>query len=117
MRIPSWLISIPLAAVAVSFALSNRATEAFTFWPLPLTVEAPIWAAVFVGLAIGFFLGAFTVWVGRLRVGRRARREAARADRAERELAEIKAAHAPIPEPRRDPGISVAGPDTGRPAA
>lgn len=104
MRIPSWLISLPLAAVAVSFALSNRAVESFTLWPLPIAIDAPVWAGVFVGVALGFALGALAVWGGRLRAGRRARREAARADRAERELAEIKSSRAaapagPVPPP------------------
>jgi len=116
-RIPSWLISLPLAAVVVSFALTNRGVETFALWPLPFTVEAPVWAAVFVGVAIGFVFGALSVWVGRLRLGRRARREAARAERAERALADIKAAAAPIPEPRSASGLPVQGPGADRPAA
>jgi len=116
-RIPSWLISLPLAAVVVSFALSNRGVETFSLWPLPFTVEAPTWAAVFVGVAIGFLFGALSVWGGRLRAGRRARREASRADRALRELEEIKAARAPIPEPRGASGLPTAGPGGDRPAA
>jgi len=111
------LISLPLAAVAVSFALSNRGMETFALWPLPFTVEAPVWAAVFVGVAIGFLFGALSVWGGRWRAGRRARREAARAERAERELADIKSAAAPIPEPRRVTGLPVVGPGVDHPAA
>ena len=64
-RIAFWLIGLPLAIVAVLFAISNRTPVVFELWPLPFELEAPrflpvlaaalIVLPVFALIAVGYF--------------------------------------------------------------
>ena len=75
MRILSWLCFLPLALIAVSFALSNRETVLLTLWPLPFEMRLPLFAVGIAGLVLGFLAGALTLWIlqlrARLRNGRK----------------------------------------------
>ncbi|VBB68677.1 hypothetical protein RIEGSTA812A_PEG_150 [invertebrate metagenome] len=75
MRILSWIVSLPFAAVLGVFAVSNRANVRLDLWPLPFGLEVPIYLIALGPLAVGFLLGLATTWVasGRLRVRIRAR--------------------------------------------
>lgn len=60
----TWILVLPLAAVAVIFAVMNRAPAALDLWPLPWRIEAPVFLILLgslgVGLLIGLLLALFT---------------------------------------------------------
>ena len=65
MRFPGWLIGIPVALVISLFAVSNRAPVAMALWPLPDTVEAPLYLVVLAAVLLGFVWGAGAATVAR----------------------------------------------------
>tara|TARA_B100001123_G_C14980097_1_gene895240 strand:+ start:307 stop:633 length:327 start_codon:yes stop_codon:yes gene_type:complete len=60
-----WLISLPVALILVVFAINNRNFVDVSLWPFDLVGRAPVFLVVFLGLLIGFFVGAFIVWSSR----------------------------------------------------
>jgi len=86
MRYLSWLITIPLAAFAVSFAVSNMGLVDFGLWPLPFTVAIPVYLAVLITFVAGFVCGGLVAWMGGHRQRRTARQERARAEKLQRQV-------------------------------
>ncbi len=76
-RLLGWLIGAPLAAVVAVFAAANRTPVAADLWPLPWTVEAPLYLFVLLALLAGFLAGAAFAWASSLKFRRRIRAEAA----------------------------------------
>ena len=72
MKLIYWLIAGPLIALAVLFALSNRGFVELSIWPLPFSVDAPIYLVALGGLALGFFAGGIVAWFGAGRTRARA---------------------------------------------
>jgi len=101
-RILTWIIGLPLAAVAVAFAVANRQTVELDLWPLPITVGLSVYLAVLGALAAGLVLGLL---IGRATAGSRAAARAraaeAKADAAEAECARLRerAETAALPSP------------------
>jgi len=85
-RYLSWIVTIPLALVAVVFAVSNRQLVEFAFWPLPFTLQAPLYLAVLGFLVVGFVAGGGIVWFGQRRYRRTARQASKRIGVLERDL-------------------------------
>ncbi len=82
MRVISLLVTVPVGLLVLSFALTNREAVTLGLWPLPFTLDPPVWALGLGALALGIVLGGFVGWLaGR---GGRARRR-----RAERRTAEL----------------------------
>lgn len=78
-RIFNWLIGLPIAIVAVAFAVANRQWITISFDPLnrthPIaTVDMPLWALFFCGVFVGIFAGWLVAWIAQGRY-RRALRE------------------------------------------
>jgi uncharacterized integral membrane protein len=90
-RLFSWLIGFPLAVVAALFAVSNKGAATFALWPLPFTLEAPLYLATLIALVAGFIVGGFIAWAGQGGARRRARRLSDRVYNLERELKESQA--------------------------
>jgi uncharacterized integral membrane protein len=90
-RLLSWLIGFPIAVVAVLFAVSNKGAVTFALWPLPFTLEAPLYIALLATLAAGFTVGGAVAWAGQGRARRRARRLSDRVYNMEHELKEAQA--------------------------
>ncbi len=119
MRYLSWIVTLPIALVAVLFAVSNRDGVTLSLWPLPFTLDAPLYLAALLALLAGFLAGGFVVWNSQRRHRRRARRESnrvlflerevkeahARAAAAEKRLAELSR---PVSGPVGAPGLPVA---------
>lgn len=89
MRHLTWPITIPLAIVIVALAIANRENVAVELWPLPFTVELPLFVLPLGGLMVGFFLGGAYAGITTARWWRRARRSAARVDTLERKLTSL----------------------------
>ena len=75
-RLIGWLIGAPLAAAAAVFAVANRSSVGADLWPLPWTVEAPLYLFVLLALFTGFLAGAAVAWASSLAARRRVRSEA-----------------------------------------
>jgi lysylphosphatidylglycerol synthetase-like protein (DUF2156 family) len=93
-RALSWIITIPVALVAISFALTNRQDVTIGLWPLPFELSVPFFVAALIGVLLGFLAGGLVAWAAQHRNRARARRETRRAERLEQELAAERAARA-----------------------
>ena len=70
----SKLLFVPAALACAIFAIVNRSTVAIDLWPLPQSIDLPLYAAVFGAALIGFLIGAVVTWYSALARRRRARR-------------------------------------------
>ncbi|WP_207460191.1 lipopolysaccharide assembly protein LapA domain-containing protein [Azospirillum sp. SYSU D00513] len=117
MRFLTWIITLPIMLVAVLFAVSNRETVTFALWPLPFTLEAPIYLATLLALALGFIAGGFVAWNSQRGYRRRSRWQSNRIGYLERDLKEAQA-HAAAAEKRlAEMNRPVSGPATAIAAA
>jgi len=90
MRHVSWTVTLPLTVAVVVFALANRGDVTINLWPLPWTVDLPVFLVVLGCLLAGFLAGGAVMWLSagpRRREGRRAAHEAGRLSR---ELEDVK---------------------------
>ncbi|MCC7016314.1 MAG: DUF1049 domain-containing protein [Rhodospirillales bacterium] len=94
-RLIGWLVGAPLAAAAAVFAAANRASAVADLWPLPWTVEAPLYLFVLLALLAGFLAGAAVAWASSLAARRRVRTAARSEIEALRREAAARAAQPP----------------------
>ena len=87
MRYLSWIITIPIALVIVSFAVSNRDPVDLALWPLPFEITVPLYVAVLTALVLGFLAGGLVAWGADRRYRVAARVRGRKASQLERELA------------------------------
>ena len=98
------LVLVPLAIILIALAVANRGAVPFTLDPFnpgnpALTVDLPLFALLFIALAIGLIVGSVTTWAKQQRYRKLAR---------ERER-EAKALREAAPKPDR-PGTALARP-------
>ncbi len=113
MRRFSWLITIPIAAIAIAFAVTNNHAVSIDLWLSPMPIELPLFAVAFVGILIGFLAGAFAAWVSGGKARRLAReraREIANLNRSLLEKEHRLAEQAPRPN-------ALSGPQATQPSA
>ncbi|PWC30984.1 LapA family protein [Azospirillum sp. TSO35-2] len=119
MRHLSWIVTLPVALVAILFAISNRGVVTLSLWPLPFTLDAPVYLATLAALVLGFVAGGFVVWNSQRRHRSRARRESRRVLVLERELKEAQAraaaAEKRLAEATRPASGPLPGPVSGLP--
>jgi uncharacterized integral membrane protein len=84
-RVVAWIVGLPLAVVVVVFAVANRQTVELDLWPLPYSIDLPIYLAVLVPLLLGLLLGAAFMLPPLVAARRRARHERRRAESLERQ--------------------------------
>ncbi len=68
-RIFNWTIGLPVAALAIGFAVANRQWVTVSFDPINrthpfATISMPLWGLLFAGVLIGMFAGWFVAWRG-----------------------------------------------------
>lgn len=68
------IIGLPILAVLISFALSNRAPVQLGLWPSDVTIELPLSLAVLAAAGLTFLIGGLVVWMTELPQRGRARR-------------------------------------------
>lgn len=88
----SILIAAPFALLIVLFAVSNRQTVEIGLFPLPFTLETPLYLLVLAMLGAGVLCGAVLAWLSGHRARATARSASKNAQRLEKELAEVRAA-------------------------
>lgn len=84
-RLFRWFVGLPIAIIAVAFAIANRQWISVSLDPLSSPPRAeipmPLWGLLFVGLFLGILVGWGACWVAQgkwRRHAREARRELAR---------------------------------------
>jgi len=82
----SWIVTLPLLAVAVIFAVNHRSVVTLDLWPLPIQLEAALYFVVLLAIFLGFLVGGAVMWLSQHRVRRRMRAERQRARELERDV-------------------------------
>lgn len=89
MKYISWIITIPILAIAIIFAVNHRQRTPIDLWPLPMEVAPPLYMLVLGAIFIGFLLGGTVVWWSQGRHRRRARERRYRIEQLEREVSRL----------------------------
>jgi len=67
-RIAKAIVLVPLAMLAVAFALANSEIVSVSFDPVTQSpdhrIEVPLFVIVFAGLIVGVLLGGIATWIG-----------------------------------------------------
>ncbi len=85
-RLLSWLVALPIGAVVVLFAVSNRAPVTLSLFPLPAEITTPLFLLPLITLLIGFLWGGVVVFFADLKLRRQSRAERKRAESYRQEL-------------------------------
>ncbi|MBI5163625.1 MAG: DUF1049 domain-containing protein [Magnetospirillum sp.] len=80
------LATLLIAVAAVIFAVANRHEVRLELWPLPWSVDLPLYLLVLVPLALGLAVGMAVGGIGRRAARRHARAERLRADALARQI-------------------------------
>ena len=86
----SWILTLPLMVVAVTFAIANREVVTLDLWPLAMTVQAPLFVLVLGSAVVGLLAGAVVAWFSSGATRRRARAARRHADELEREVVRLR---------------------------
>ncbi|MGE5546100.1 MAG: lipopolysaccharide assembly protein LapA domain-containing protein [Solirubrobacterales bacterium] len=97
-RLLGWIVGLPLALLAVMFAVANRHEVRLDLWPLPWSLEVPVYLATLGSLVGGILVGALIAWASSLPARRRASVQRRRADSLQRQL-DAEHARAALPGP------------------
>jgi uncharacterized integral membrane protein len=89
MRFLIWLLALIVAILVVAFAVSNRASVTIAMWPFELGLSVPAYIAILSPLVVGLLLGWGAGGIGAIGLRFRARAQARRADKLERENAKL----------------------------
>jgi uncharacterized integral membrane protein len=89
LRYVSWILTIPLTLIVISFAVSNRGQILFQLWPLPEGVNLPAFLVIFGALIFGIFIGGSAAWLSSLKFRNLARRRHRQIIKLESELASL----------------------------
>ena len=66
MKFVSWILTLLVLLLAVSFALKNQQNTTLNLWPADIVVEAPLYLVSLGTLFVGLLLGAMIVWISHL---------------------------------------------------
>jgi len=77
-RVITFLVGIPIAAVAVALAVANRRPIPLSFDPFSpdnpdLTMAVPLYAIIFASVIVGVVLGSLVTWMRQARYRKEAR--------------------------------------------
>ncbi len=81
----SWILTLPLIAVAVIFAIANRELTTLDLWPFELSPQLPLFVILLVCVGFGLAVGGLATWLSAAPARRRARQTRRRAAELERE--------------------------------
>lgn len=90
-----WLILVPLALVAVAFAVANRQGVTVSFDPFSSDMPAfalsgPLFIVIILTVVVGVLLGGIAAWLGQGRYRRQARVTKREADELRAEVSRLK---------------------------
>ncbi len=112
----SWILTLPLIAVAAIFAIANREQITLDLWPFEASPRLPLFVILLACLVLGLVVGGLATWLSAAPTRRRARQARRRVVELEREAAHLRqerdrAARAVVP-----PADSGQPSQTGSPA-
>ncbi len=99
MRLIGWLLALPVALLSAVFAVANRHDLRLQLWPLPWSLDLPVYLAVLGPLVLGMLVGGAAVWLAGHRARAAARHHRRRAESLERQLAAAGSATPQLPGP------------------
>ncbi len=85
LRLISWFLMIPVAAVVILLSVANREDITVSLAPLPAVFSLPLPAVILGAVGVGFLWGALAAWISGGRCRAQARRNRYRAEQAERD--------------------------------
>ncbi len=85
----SWILTLPLIAVAVIFSIANRESVTLDLWPFELSLQLPLFVILLVCIAFGLVVGGMATWLSAAPARRRARQARRRVAELERERAMV----------------------------
>ncbi len=85
----SWILTLPLLAVAVVFAIANREWVTLDLWPFDLSLRLPLFVVLLASLFVGLSIGGLAAWLSAGRTRRRGRRQRRRIEELERDVARL----------------------------
>jgi uncharacterized integral membrane protein len=86
----SWIVTVPLTAVLVVFAIANRQWVTVDLWPLEIAARLPLFLLILGSLFVGVLAGGAAAWLSAGRTRRRGREAERRRADLEREVARLK---------------------------
>ncbi len=86
MRFLSWIVMVPFTLIVVVFSAVNTRLTSLDLWPLPFTVDLPLFALILSVFVVGFIWGGVISWLSGGAARSRLRGAEARAEEAERQL-------------------------------
>ena len=89
----SWILTLPLIAVAVIFSIANRESVTLDLWPFELSLQLPLFVILLACIAFGLVVGGMATWLS----AAPARRNARQTRRRVAELERDRAARAVVP--------------------
>jgi uncharacterized integral membrane protein len=63
LRLLKALIVLPVTAIILVFAVSNRQTASVSLWPLPYEIDTPVFFLALAPLAFGVLAGGIAAWL------------------------------------------------------
>ena len=105
----SWILTLPLIAVAAIFAIANREPITLDLWPFEASPRLPLFVILLACLVFGLMVGGLATWLSAAPARRRARQARRRVAELEREAARLR-------QERDHAARAVAAPaDSGQP--
>ncbi len=86
----SWILTLPLIAVAAIFAIANREPITLDLWPFEASPQLPLFVILLVCLVFGLLVGGLASWLSAAPIRRRARQARRRVAELEREVARLR---------------------------
>ncbi len=105
----SLLVTLPFAGGVVLFAVANLQPVTVSAFPLPFDVTLPLAVLVLAAMALSFVTGSLLTWLFGTRNRFTARRDAKRAARLEKELANLRTTTLQTPDAAPASGSTNAG--------
>ncbi len=86
----SWILTLPLIAVAAIFAIANREPITLDLWPFEASPRLPLFVILLACLVVGLVVGSLATWLSAAPTRRRARQARRRVAELEREAARLR---------------------------
>ncbi len=62
MKLLTWIVLLPVAALIIVFAVVNRGMTTLNLWPLPYEIDLPLFSVIFGGTLVGVVWGGVAAW-------------------------------------------------------
>lgn len=99
MAVLKWLVGLIFTVIVAVFAVMNRGEFSFTLSPFPgdEPVALPVYVVVLCALAVGFLMGALSVWLSSSSLRQEKRRQRREIKILEKEVGTLKEARFAAP--------------------